>query len=180
MYTTMLSVGGSVAVAFVTAYFTTVVKLRQEHLLDIDRDLRDARIKAYKRPWKALIVLSMHRPQAPTFTELGGVVNELTNWYYTEGGLYLTQHSQPAFVACVEAVRDTSRTKRDRETEERVSDEIHKLLYDIGSAFRTQMTLDLGSRFESDFRTQRHKRQRRQAAERSADSKADLQKQLTA
>ena len=175
---TILTVVGSVAVAFITAYITTVVKLRQEHVLDIDKELRDARIKAYKRPWKTLKDLSMHRSETPTFEELEGIVDGLTDWYYTEGGLYLTQHSQPAFVACVEAIRDASRAKRDDGTERRISEETREVLYELGSAFRTQMTLDLGSRFESEFRTQRHKRQRREAAEKSAGAKMRLRAQL--
>jgi hypothetical protein len=175
---TALTVVGSVAVAFITAWITTVVKLRREHELDIDKELRDARINAYKKPWSDLKDLSKHRSEAPSFEELNRLVATLTDWYYTEGGLYLTQYSQPAFVACVEGIRDVSRTKRGAGTNERISEGTRDLLYDLGSAFRTQMTLDLGSRFESEFKTQHHKDQRSEAAEKSRGAKKQLEESL--
>jgi hypothetical protein len=170
---TILTVVGSVAAAFITAYITTVVKLQQEHVLDIDRELRDARIKAYKRPWGALKTLSMHSPEPPSYGELEDIVGDLTDWYYTEGGVYLTTHSQPAFRACVESIKKVSRTKQGA-SGGRIGDETHELLFDVGSAFRTQMTLDLGSRFESEFRTQRHRWHRFKAKRKSKRARKEL------
>jgi hypothetical protein len=174
---TILTVVGSVVAAVITAYITTIVKLRQEHVLDIDKELREARIKAYKRPWGALKTLSMHSPEPPTYGELEDIVGDLTDWYYTEGGVYLTTHSQPAFRACVEGIKKVSRTKQGA-SGGRIGDMFHKPLFDVGSAFRTQMTLDLGSRFESEFRTQRHRRHRSEARKKSTRAIKDLDELL--
>jgi hypothetical protein len=67
---TVVTVLGSITAAFVAAYVTTMWRLRREHELDIDTDLRTARIEAFKRPWETLKVLSLHNVEAPTRPEL--------------------------------------------------------------------------------------------------------------
>jgi hypothetical protein len=160
------SVVGAIGAAFVTAYFTTAYRLRREHLLDIDRKLRESRIKAYETPWKELKVLSMHR-EPPRYEQLDDTVGALTDWYYDNGGIYLTSHSQPAFVACVPGIRDVARADESDNRSTPIDPTTQELLFDLGSAFRTQMTLDLGSRFESEFQTQDHKRIRSAASKKS-------------
>lgn len=153
------SIVGSIVAAFVTAYVTTVYKLRQEHVLDIDKDLRDSRVNEFKKPWQALNVLSQHA-DPPTYAQLDSALLSLTDWYYEIGGIYLTKHSQPAFVRCASGIRDVAAVGPSVDRSVRIHPKAHKLLFDLGSSFRTQMTLDLGSRFESEFQTQGHRRTR--------------------
>ena len=173
-----VTVLGSIGAALVTAYFTTVYKLRREHILDIDTELRGSRLKAFETPWKELKILSMHGP-APTFQQLDDLVAALTTWYYEDGGIYLTTHSQPAFVQCLSKIRDVARGHEDGDKAERIAPSIHQCLFDLGSAFRTQMTLDLGSRFESDVRSQRNRRGRKAATKKTEEAAAVLDGLLT-
>lgn len=165
------SVVGSIVAAFVTAYVTTVYKLRREHVLDIDKDLRDSRVNEFKTPWKELKLLSQHA-DSPTYAQLDSALLRLTNWYYENGGIYLTKHSQPAFVKCTSGIRDVAAIGPSDDRSAPIDPEAHKLLFDLGSSFRTQMTLDLGSRFESEFQTKGHKKIR-SAATKKANSTAD-------
>jgi hypothetical protein len=173
---TVVTVLGSITAAFITAYVTTMWRLRREHELDIDTELRTARIEAFKRPWETLKVLSLHNVEAPTRRDLDHLVTELTNWYYDEGGVYLTRRSQPAFVACTKSIRAVA--GKDAQSgghgQETIDEAVHRELYDLGSAFRTQMTLDLGSRFESDFKSQRHVQYRSEAETKTKNARQAL------
>lgn len=121
-------------------------------------------------------VLSLHNVEAPTRRDLDHLVTELTNWYYDEGGVYLTRRSQPAFVACRKSIREVAR--KDAQSgghgQETIDEAVHRQLYDLGSAFRTQMTLDLGSRFESDFKCQRHVQYRSEAETKTKNARQAL------
>lgn len=168
---------GSIVVALITAYYTVVYKLQREHALDIDKELRQARIEAYKQPWSALMPLSAHNPKPPGWQDLDDIVQTLTNWYYQDGGLYLTTYSQPTYVRCVTAVRDVARSSP-RQEHQLVDAEVIDYLYEIGSAFRTEMTLDLGSRFESDDRSKRRDEVREQAVRKGKEADKALRKKM--
>jgi hypothetical protein len=67
-------------------------RLRRELEVELDRDLRTERRKAYCDLWKRLEPLAIYAPKHQLDgTSLRALSAELTEWYYEVGGVYLTE-----------------------------------------------------------------------------------------
>jgi hypothetical protein len=141
----MLSAGiGGLAggvVAVIVAAIQTALTLRAK----IDESLRDARIEAYKPLWE----LTKRIPQWPratdvTYDKLYNLSENLRDWYFDTGGLYLSRKAQKAYGYVQKEI--TNVVGQEKSSEDHIADGEYDAIRDRCSALRTELTKDLLSR----------------------------------
>jgi hypothetical protein len=135
----------SFALGAVGTYIALVSKVRKDLEAAYDKDLRTARLAAYKDLWGLLEPLAKYEPLGPVS---GAVLKELSqklrHWYFTQGGIYLTDDTRDAYFGLQDALTSvvaecTSLTKELAASE-------FEAIRKKGSWVRTWMTRDVGTR----------------------------------
>jgi hypothetical protein len=76
-------------------YFSTRSKIRLDLKVEYDKDLHKKRLELYKELWPKTKPLAKFSPEAPvTFDVIKGVSGEMRDWYFVEGGIYLSKRSR--------------------------------------------------------------------------------------
>ncbi len=127
-------------------------KLEEEY----DITLRVRRIDAYKVLWSCLYPFRLHcAPRNFYCIDLKYAVSRLTEWYYSEGGIFLTEANQKTYQSFVEKLEDV--LKEGELENKRPADSVDygKLneIKDAASAFRTSLCKDIGTRDEPKIRS---------------------------
>lgn len=72
-------------------YFSTRSKIRLDLTVEYDKDLRKKRLELYKELWPKTKPLAEFSPEAPvTFDVIKAVSCDMRDWYFAEGGIYLS------------------------------------------------------------------------------------------
>ncbi len=110
---------------------------------DIDTDLRDRRTKVYDILWKKTELLPKW-PRAPsvTYEKLSKFSEELRDWYFRDGGMYLSRQAQKSYVNLQETITDILKVKKNG----KITDDDYDTIRDKCSALRTELTNDILSR----------------------------------
>ena len=129
-----LIIGGVIG-GFVTTYF--------DYRKQIIHEVWKKRFEQYKKLW----AISGNLPKWPkddalTFKKLHNICIALKNWYFNDGGLLLSKKSRDYY----ELLQEGLVTHADRESEEIIPDSIYKIVRQLFSDLRKQMTKDLSSR----------------------------------
>lgn len=131
------AVGGVIAGAVGAAW-----KSRKNIEERYDVDLRQARVEAYKKMWALLEPLAYYFPAADltrgTVRELGAA---LRHWYYTEGGLVMSESTRRIYLNLQVALVGASKRGDGREPHPDAD-----VLQALGSRLRTASTRDVASR----------------------------------
>jgi hypothetical protein len=140
LVTAVVSVAGT--------YLATRWKVRRDLEARYDANLRDLRLKVYKKLWASTgLLAAFARPGYPTHAQLDELTNQLRAWYFDEGGLYLSTRTRDAYFRLQRALRtliNSDRWKDERLTE--LDPQSFEHLREIGSRLRSQMTYDVGTR----------------------------------
>ena len=132
-------VGGGVA--FVGAVVREVFGARRK----LDQALRDERIRLYQLLWQTTGTLPLW-PRAPiSYGDLGLMSRELRDWYFDEGGIYLSQQSRARYGELQERVSSVLATQRARPADPVDADDYEDVRSRC-SALRSSLTKDLSSR----------------------------------
>jgi hypothetical protein len=76
-------------------YFSTRSKIRLDLTVEYDKDLRNKRLELYKELWPKTKPLAEFSPEAPvTFDVIKAVSGDMRDWYFAEGGIYLSRLSR--------------------------------------------------------------------------------------
>jgi hypothetical protein len=139
----LLTVIISALVGAVVSYLGAVVKNMLDMRTKIDENLRATRIQVYKVLWEKTGLLPQYpRATDVTYEKLDKLSHEFRDWYFTEGGMFLSAEARRAYGNAQEAlVRVTNSGgtgKVSSEDYERVRIECHRL--------REELTNDLLSR----------------------------------
>jgi len=145
----------SVAVALASAvaggaltYVTTIMKIRQDLAAQYDADLRRDRIGVYKRLWMLLQPLARYAPPGEfTFSKAQEMATALRAWYFEEGGLFLSERARDAYFALQDKLKEL-----DGALGEAVPAATLEALMDAGSALRTHLSDDVGTRAKAMLR----------------------------
>lgn len=76
-------------------YFSTRSKIRLDLTVEYDKDLRKNRLELYKDLWPKTKPLAEFSAEAPvTFDVIKAVSGDMRDWYFAEGGIYLSRRSR--------------------------------------------------------------------------------------
>ncbi len=79
----------------VVTYFSTRSKIRLDLAVEYDKDLRQKRLELYRELWPKTKPLAEFSAEAPiTFEVIKAVSGEMRDWYFAEGGIYLSKRSR--------------------------------------------------------------------------------------
>jgi hypothetical protein len=91
--------GGGMIVAALAAWLGKVwadrLSQTQKYIGEIDLDLRKRRIEVYESLWKSTALLpKWPRAENVTYADLAALSQQLRQWYYDNGGMYLSRTSR--------------------------------------------------------------------------------------
>lgn len=138
--TAVLGVGAS--------YFGLQWRIRKDLEAKYDASLRDLRLASYKRLWSHLKPLALFaRSGYPTRSDLLAFAESLRDWYFDEGGLYMSKKARDAYFRLQRALRRLQASDRwESEPTSTLDKDSFEHLRRIGSRLRTLLTLDVGTR----------------------------------
>lgn len=135
-------VGGAVT------WFTTDRTLRRKLEQSYDKELRTARIAAYKQLWQITSSLPRYAwPVNPTRSELRALIEEFHSWYFAVGGLFLSQKSKDAYFDMMNALDDAAGRRIVDDT--RVDSSTYEQLFEYGESLRIELGADIGTGLQS-------------------------------
>lgn len=143
----------------VTGVATTSWRARTELAARYDADLRTERLKAYRDLWKRLECLASYpTPAAVTSGTVAELAVDLREWYYREGGIFMSRQSQRAFVRLQQAIGASTSQRDEREADPPLSQDQVDQIRKCASFLRTWTTRDILSRRGSLLTVQRFAR----------------------
>jgi hypothetical protein len=130
-------VGG--VVSYVLAIIQTILTTRAK----IDESLRADRIRVYKVLWQKTKILPQYpRSTGVTYEKLANFSEDLRDWYFNEGGIYLSTKARQSYGDAQETIGMVLTQNKAGSISADHYDVIRKKL----SFLRTQLTSDLLSR----------------------------------
>ncbi len=144
--------------AFATAvlgYFFGMRKMRREYRGSIGQEVWKVRKETYAEllGYMKILPLWPTRSGKATFGELQRLSKKFRNWYFGNGGLFLTEVSKRHYFDVQSSIQDL--LQRHPDTKEIIDPDIYKAVRKKLSALRTEMTNDLLSR-ERDLLTSKN------------------------
>src|SRR4051794_8281989 len=126
-------------VAFIGALYSNALERRTK----IDESLRDKRIDLYQKLWaKTKLLPKWPRSSDVTYEQLFGLSEELRDWYFDEGGIYLSAKARAVYGDLQDAIGAVLQGHKSGP----VSDLDYASVRAKCSALRTELTTDLLSR----------------------------------
>ena len=122
-------------------------KIREELTSKYDQELREERVKYYTLLWQTTEPLAKYAPAAPVTTEvLQQLAIALRKWYFSGGGMFLSDRARDAYFALQDCIAAISATPEERSAESAKPIDREKAIRKASSRLRTVLTLDVGSR----------------------------------
>ena len=146
MTSLLIGISGAVAAALVTGlltYFVTAWKVRRDLYIEYDRGLRSDRLGAYVELWAWTQSFSRYRPVAVTGGGATELLDRLTDWYYQQGGMYLSAAARGKYFAFMDLLKGAAESADENAELAKVS---FKRLQNCASELRSQITADVGTR----------------------------------
>jgi hypothetical protein len=136
------------AITAVVTYFATYAKARLEVTLEYAKELHDARLSQYKELWKLLKPLAPYSPEQPLTPKIVKTTSEsMRDWYFDQGGIYLSRESRGPYFALKEAMQHII---DDPELQKENDAPLHprqvKPLLEWGRTLRKVLSDDIGTR----------------------------------
>jgi len=79
----------------VVTYFSTRSKIRLDLTVEYDKNLHQKRLELYRELWPKTKPLAEFSAEAPiTFDVIKTVSGNMRDWYFAEGGIYLSKQSR--------------------------------------------------------------------------------------
>jgi hypothetical protein len=135
-------------VSSVLTYFTTRSKIRLDMTVTYDRALHDKRLELYKELWPRTAPLARFTPRfVLTYNIVKGVAEETREWYFREGGIYLSKRSRSPYFLLKERLQqvmdDESRAAR---PDDPIEGRTCEAILDAASRLRTSLADDIRTR----------------------------------
>ena len=112
-----------------------------------DENLRQKRAEAYKDLWMLTGLLPLcPRSLDVTYKNLLDLSQDFKNWYFTQGGLYLSEESRSAYGDLQSEVTRVVGDRTNSQLTNLISDEEYDIIQATANALRKQLTTDLLSR----------------------------------
>jgi hypothetical protein len=113
----------------------------------IDQDLRERRIPVYQQLWKLTEILPLYaKEKIPTYGDLKTFTVSLRNWYFRDGGIYLSETARDRYFKVQKSLKTILEGKRNKD---QLSSEDYQTVRKRCSFLRTRLTEDILSRREA-------------------------------
>lgn len=128
-------------------YLGAILKFRKDLALKYDIDLRKKRIREYRELWKLLQPLAKYaRPGPLTCQAAQQLSYDLRQWYYERGGMFLSDRSRDAYFALQDSLKKEVVDSHSGQPDAPLAEEAFERIREKGSALRTALTVDVGTR----------------------------------
>lgn len=143
------AVVGVIGVAFggATAYIQGALSARAR----TGEELRERRMQAYPPVWRETSALSRYPAADVTWADLKELHLAFRSWYFTTGGLYLSDRSRDRYGEVQELLGAYLYKHREGDPAGRVDAADYEGIAETCSVFRTAMTEDLATRRQRSF-----------------------------
>jgi hypothetical protein len=109
-------------------------------------ELRERRLNAYTPVWMKTATISRYPPADITWADLEGLHLALRSWYFTTGGIFLSEHTRDRYFDVQELLNVYLESRRTGGPAGAVEPADYDAIASTCSAFRTAMTEDLATR----------------------------------
>jgi len=160
---------GAIGVAFggATAYIQGALSARAK----TGEELRERRLEAYPPIWRETSTLSRYPAAEVTWADLKALHLKFRRWYFTTGGLFLSERSRDRYGEVQELLGAYLYQHRQDDPAGSVDPSDYEAIAETCSVFRTAMTEDLATRRQRSFfwalgRWRWHRAKKREARQR--------------
>lgn len=130
------------------SYIGAVAKSALDFRTKVDEGLIKTRTDVYKVLWKKTALLpKWPRAEDVTYEKLEDVSKQFRQWYFEDGGIYLSRKTQRAYASLQDTISDVVKAS----SPGKVTPNDYDLVRDKCSRLRTEMTEDLLSRRSVHF-----------------------------
>lgn len=134
----------------VTTYLGAILKFRVDLKSQYDKDLRDRRITQYSDLWRLTGIFPKYAHEKQlTNQDLQGLMVSLREWYFTKGGMFLSDAARDAYFALQEALKSVSSSQF--KSSGCLDEATYELLRSKGSTLRSALVRDVGTRKASEM-----------------------------
>lgn len=135
----------------VTTYLGAILKFRVDLKSQYDKDLRDKRIAQYYDLWKLTGTFPKYaREKQLTHQDLQCLMVALREWYFTKGGMFLSDAGRDAYFALQEELKLVG-DSLDSSQAVVLDEATYERLRSKGSALRSALVRDVGTRKASEL-----------------------------
>lgn len=136
-------------ISSVLTYFSTRSKIRLDMRVEYDKTLHDKRLELYTKLWPSTEPLGRYVPHfSLTYNKVSKVAAEMHQWYFNEGGIYLSKHSrEPYFDLKKQMLRVIDDKRLAATPDARIEDEeTCNAILDAATTLRTSLADDIRTR----------------------------------
>jgi hypothetical protein len=156
----------SAAIALASGLISAAVNSWLTGRAKVSEELREKRLEVYPALWKRTMTFSLWPWTDATQADLERFHTDLRGWYYSVGGLYLSDNARARYGELQELV--AAILEQPSKPDVQLADGVYDALAKTCSGFRTALTEDLESRRQNSLptairRALLHRRQRRAA-----------------
>jgi hypothetical protein len=133
-------------VGSVGSYLGLYWKIRKELEAEYDKDLREERLTAYKALWALTQPLAKYaRPEPITPGRLRKLSDDLRQWYFETGGIFLSESTRDEYFALQEELKARI-AAHGADLSKSLTENDYATARKKGSRLRTAITIDVGTR----------------------------------
>ena len=123
-------------------------KVKKDLEAEYDKDLRHSRLEVYRNLWRSLQPLAKYVPDQPvTYKIARQLSTDLHKGYFEEGGTFLSENARNAFFRLLDLLTGLpDASDRKGNDSDKLDASIFKDIRDAGSALRSALARDVGTR----------------------------------
>jgi hypothetical protein len=132
----------------VVTFFATRSKVRLDMTGEYDRALHEKRLELYKRLWPKTEPLGKYAsPDSYTYKSVSAVSLEMHDWYFGEGGLFLSKKSRTPYFLLKDAIQRVVEDGQLASTPDQpLPEAIRRTLVEAAGRLRTSLADDIHAR----------------------------------
>ncbi len=129
-------------------YFSTRSKIRLDMRVEYDKSLHEKRLALYKDLWPKTEPLARFSPHfVLTYNIVKKVADETRQWYFAEGGIYLSKACREPYFALKEQLQLVLDDERlERQPDHPIDTTLRESILKVASRLRTSLADDIRTR----------------------------------
>jgi hypothetical protein len=135
-------------ISSILTYFSTRSKIRLDMRVEYDKNLHNKRLELYKQLWPKTEPLARFAPHVVlTYNVVKAVSADMRDWYFKEGGIYLSKRSRKPYFALKEEMQHVIEDDGlAAQPDAQIQDKARDVILDAASRLRTSLADDIRTR----------------------------------